>query len=93
MVHSAAVRLVLRGRVQGVNFRDFAMREAGVMGLTGYVRNMPDGSLEVTAEGRRSVVLHFIEELMSGPPGAKVIATDTEWLEPSGAYPDFSIRD
>jgi acylphosphatase len=79
--------------VQGVNFRDFARREAEHTGLTGFARNLPDGSLEVTVEGRRSLVLHFIEELMSGPPGAKVIATETEWLEPSGAYPDFGIRD
>ena len=92
MAHSTAVRLLLGGRVQGVNFRDFAQRQADLLGLAGYVRNTPDGSVEVVAEGRRSVVVHFIEELMTGPPGAKVISTETEWLEPSGAYPDFSIR-
>ena len=93
MAQTTAVRLTLRGRVHGVSFRDFAQRQAGHIGLVGYVRNVPDGTVEVVAEGRPSDLLHFIEELMEGPPQARGTAVDTEWLTPTGGFAEFSIRD
>ncbi len=92
MSKSAAVRLSFGGRVQGVNFREFTRREAVNFNVVGYVKNMPDGTLQVVAEGQRPDILHFIEVLMSGPPQAVVNTVDTQWIEPTGAYPDFSIR-
>jgi acylphosphatase len=91
MSKAAAVRLSFGGRVQGVNFRDFARREAANFNAVGYVKNMPDGTVRVVAEGQRPDLLHYIEVLMSGPPGAIVNSVDTEWLSPSGAYTDFRI--
>ncbi|XUX00070.1 MAG: acylphosphatase [Dehalogenimonas sp.] len=91
MSKKAAVRLSFGGRVQGVNFRDFTRREAADFKVVGYVKNMPDGTLEVVAEGQRPDLLHFIEVLMSGPPGAIVNTVDTQWIEPTGAYSDFRI--
>jgi acylphosphatase len=92
MSKSAAVRLSFGGRVQGVNFRDFTRREAANFNVVGYVKNMSDGTLQVVAEGQRPDILHFIEVLMSGPPQAVVNTVDTQWIEPTGSYPDFAIR-
>jgi acylphosphatase len=50
---SARLRAVVHGYVQGVGFRFFARREALMLGLRGYTRNLPDGSVEVVAEGQR----------------------------------------
>ena len=91
MSKAAAVRLSFGGRVQGVNFRDFTRREATNFNVVGYVKNMPDGTLQVVAEGQRPDILHFIEVLMSGPPNAVVNTVDTQWLDPSGAYTEFQI--
>lgn len=85
------MRLLFGGMVQGVGFRDFTRREAANFNVVGYVKNMPDGALEVVAEGQRPDILHFIEVLMSGPPGAVVNSVDTQWLEHSGIYSDFRI--
>jgi acylphosphatase len=92
MSKSAAVRLSFGGRVQGVNFREFTRREAVNFNVVGYVKNMPDGTLQVVAEGQRPDILHFIEVLMSGPSQAVVNTVDTQWIEPTASYPDFSIR-
>jgi acylphosphatase len=91
MPKAAAVRLSFGGRVQGVNFRDFTRREAANFGVVGSVKNMPDGTVLVVAEGQRPDLLHFIEVLMSGPPRAVVNSVDTQWLDPSGAYAEFQI--
>jgi acylphosphatase len=92
MPENASVRLTLRGRVQGVSFRDFTKRLADRLGLVGYVENMADGTVQAVAEGRRSSMGGFIEALMAGPPQARVSSVDTEWLPPTGAYADFSIH-
>jgi acylphosphatase len=88
----AAVRLIFGGRVQGVNFRDFTRRQAEEHHLVGCVRNLEDGTVQVIAEGQRPDILHFIEQLMSGPPHAVVNSVDTQWVKPSGDFTDFSIR-
>jgi acylphosphatase len=91
MSKAAAVQLLFGGRVQGVNFRDFTQREAANFKVVGYVKNMTDGTVQVVAEGQRPDLLHFIEVLMSGPPHAAVNSVETQWLEPTGSYIDFSI--
>ena len=58
----------VRGRVQGVGFRYFVMREAGYLGLDGYVANERDGSVRVVAEGQVSVLEELLERLREGPP-------------------------
>jgi acylphosphatase len=92
MEEQAALRAVVRGRVQGVGFRDFVWRRARFLGLTGYVRNLPDGrSLEVVAEGERGALEQLLEYLREGPRGARVDGLEVEWGQPSGRYPDFGI--
>lgn len=65
-------RYRVRGRVQGVGFRWFVMVEAGRLGLEGYVRNLPDGAVEVVARGTREAVKELEEALSRGPSMARV---------------------
>jgi acylphosphatase len=64
----------IEGDVQGVGFRDFAIREATARKLKGWVRNRTDGSLEAVASGPRTVVESFITACVKGPRGARVTA-------------------
>lgn len=93
MTDLASVQLIISGRVQGVNFRDFASGQARELGLTGYVRNLPDGKrVEVQAEGERSQLERLTTYLKAGPPRAIVGKIATNWSEYRGSYPNFSIR-
>lgn len=67
-----AVRLRILGRVQGVGFRWFTREEARELGLSGRVRNLPDGSVEVVAVGNRAALESLRERLREGPPGGRV---------------------
>lgn len=93
MADLASVRVIVYGYVQGVFFRAFTSRRATELGLTGYVRNLPDGeSVEVVAEGERRQLEQLIGYLKVGPPAAKVERVVTNWSEYSGGYSGFSIR-
>jgi acylphosphatase len=81
-----AVRLRLRGRVQGVGFRYFARGVARDLGLTGRVRNLPNGQVEIEVAGEREKVEELKAWMRQGPPGAAVTALDEE---PLAAAPDW----
>ncbi len=66
------LHLVVRGRVQGVGFRWFALETAESLGLTGWVRNREDGSVEAEAEGTTSALDEFEKRLRTGNPSARV---------------------
>lgn len=86
------LRAVIRGRVQAVGFRDFVYTRARFLGLTGYVRNLPDSrSLEVVAEGPRSDLEQLLEYLHHGPRMSRVDAIETEWGKASGDYDHFGV--
>jgi len=87
----ASVRAIVYGRVQGVFYRAFTSRQAKELGLTGYVRNLPDGGVEVQAYGERKQLEKLINTLMIGPPTAAVEKIVTDWPEYSGSYSDFDI--
>ncbi len=76
----SAVQAIIYGRVQGVFFRDFVARRAAELCLTGYVRNLPDGSVEVLAEGERKQLERLIGYLKVGPSVARVEKVVTSWL-------------
>jgi len=80
------------GSVQGVNFRYFVTREARNLRLTGYVRNLPDGAVEVEAEGDRNQLQILVEQLKVGPPGARVTGVETSWSSYSGQFTAFEVR-
>ncbi len=63
---------MVRGRVQGVGFRWWTRNVAGELGLAGWVRNVPDGTVEVVAEGEEGAVGSLAERLKEGPPPARV---------------------
>lgn len=89
---ATALRAVVRGRVQGVGFRDFVWRQAAFLGLVGYVRNGDDGrSLEVVAEGEREKLEQLLDCLREGPRGARVEDVDVRWGAASGRFTAFGI--
>lgn len=85
-------QISVRGIVQGVNFRWFAQRRADGLHLMGYVRNMPDGSVFVVAEGSRDELDALIEALRIGPSAAVVENVQVEWHAPSGEFDRFEVR-
>ncbi|MDD5307620.1 MAG: acylphosphatase [Deltaproteobacteria bacterium] len=89
---TAAFRAVVHGMVQGVGFRWGARAEADRLGLAGYVRNVPDGTVEVIAEGRRDALEAFVRWLGHGPELAGVDRVVVDWIEPPGAVPPFTVR-
>ncbi len=92
MSELASLQAIVYGHVQGVFFRAFASGQARELGLTGYVRNLPKGSVEVKAEGERSSLEELIDRLKTGPPGARVEKVATNWSEYTGNYSGFNIR-
>jgi len=89
----ASVQAIVYGYVQGVFFRAFVSRRATELGLTGYVRNLPNSeAVEVNAEGERKRLEELISHLKVGPPTARVERVVTNWSEYTGSYSEFSIR-
>ncbi len=84
-------RFVVRGLVQGVNFRSAAVAEATRLGLTGRVRNREDGALEAVAEGAGEALEDFARWLRRGPRLAEVESVERTELEGGGRYHDFAI--
>ena len=93
MTDLASIQATVYGRVQGVFFRAFVSEQATQLGLTGYVRNLPNGEVvEVHAEGGRKQLAELLSYLKVGPPGARVQKVVTSWSEYTGSYSRFSIR-
>jgi acylphosphatase len=89
---SAAIRASVRGRVQGVGFRDYVYMRARFLHVTGYVRNLSDGrSVEIVAEGRRSSLQRLLGHLQEGPRMCRVDEIAVDWTQPSAAYTDFDV--
>ena len=86
-----AMRARIRGRVQGVGFRDWTMRRADALGLRGWVRNRRDGSVEALFIGPRPAVERMIADCRGGPTMARVESIDTG-TEAVAAYDTFSFR-
>lgn len=77
-------RIKIKGIVQGVGFRWFTRRHASLLGVGGFVKNLPDGSVLVEAEGDTYAVESLIEKLKVGPSHAIVEALEIEDIEPKG---------
>ena len=84
-------KATIRGTVQGVNFRLYAKRQAVIFKVTGWVRNQPDGSVQVLAQGRRSTLHEFITLLREGPDMASVTDVDINWIPPGEIRSDFRV--
>ena len=86
-----ARRFVISGRVQGVGFRWFTREAAQREGVTGWVRNLPDGRVEAFVEGEAESVDRIERSLRQGPGGARVEDVFVDSQEPSDAFKDFAI--
>jgi acylphosphatase len=80
------------GRVQGVGFRYFAIAKAKERKISGWVRNLPDGSVEVLAHGTSPSLEQFMQDLKSGPIGSQVENSDFQWFLDEKTFSRFEIR-
>ena len=87
----AAVRLILHGKVQGVFYRDWTVSTARGLGLTGWVRNLPDDTVEARLEGEDAAIDRMIAAMQEGPPRARVDKIEREDVEPEG-FASFDRR-
>ena len=87
----ARLRAIVHGHVQGVWFRETTRRRGESLGLTGFARNLSDGTrVEVLAEGKRENLEALADFLRVGPPAARVDRVETEWSGYSGEYRAFT---
>jgi acylphosphatase len=87
----ARVRILITGLVQGVFFRREITDLARRLGLVGWVRNLPDGRVEATAEGEKSKITELIQFCHVGPAGAIVRYVEVEWSDFTGEFHNFKI--
>jgi len=94
MAESELIRLyaIVEGRVQGVGFRYFVEEWAVSLGVTGWVRNRWEGTVEVMAEADRSVLDKLLVALKRGPGAAYVCNIQEEWQPATGEFRDFRVR-
>lgn len=84
-------RCIVRGKVQGVRYRDYVQQAAGELALVGYVRNCADGTVEVRAHGTPDALKDFVEYLHEGSILSKVESVEVEWHTPRTTFDDFSV--
>jgi len=82
----------VEGRVQGVGFRAFVVRRARERHLRGWTRNLPDGAVEVVAEGPEDDLVALLADLRRGPPAASVTAVHEQWEPPRGEPSGFGVK-
>ena len=82
---------VVSGMVQMAGFRAFAHRAAATLRVDGFVRNLPDGDVEVVAEGEETLLQVLVDRLREGPRSARVTGVKVSWDSPAGEPPGFRI--
>ncbi len=80
------------GRVQGVGYRYYVVNAVSNNRIGGYVKNMPDGSVLVVAEGAKKQLEILIEELKLGPTASRVDKCCVQWQPYEGSFDDFQVR-
>ncbi len=85
------LHVVLAGTVQGVGFRNFTKKVADELGIKGWVKNNPDGTVEIMAEGDEKTLRKFLDIVEQGPPLAEVRGLRFEFLDEEGGFKDFEI--
>ena len=82
----------ITGRVQGVGFRNFTQMRARQLGVTGWVRNVQDGSVRLEAEGPRGALEDLLNAVRDGPRMARVEDVNTDWDDAAGEFEHFRVR-
>lgn len=85
------VQLLVSGRVQGVFYRMHCHKKACGLKLSGFVRNLPDGRVEVYAEGEEELLQELIDWCHDGPPAAEVDDVEVHWADGENRFQDFRI--
>jgi len=85
------LHLLIHGKVQGVFYRDFVKKTADSLELKGWVRNNPNETVEVVAEGEEEKLKKLLEKCKDGPAAAKVDDIGLEWRKATGEFDKFSI--
>lgn len=83
---------VIHGRVQGVGYRAFAIRTAQQIGLSGWVRNRYNGTVETVAEGDHAQLENYLKDLQRGPVSSNVTKIDEDWSPATMEFDQFKIR-
>jgi acylphosphatase len=89
---SHKLHAIIHGRVQGVGYRAFAIRSAQQIGLTGWVRNRYNGTVETVAEGDRTQLENYLKVLQRGPVSSNVTKIDKEWSAATMEFDQFKIK-
>ena len=84
------IHLIIHGKVQEVWYRASTEKKAQELGVTGWVKNLPDGTVEVLAQGERAQLEALKDWCYEGPPAAKVEKIDQKWGEPEEKFKEFS---
>lgn len=84
--------LFIKGRVQGVYYRAFTRDTANSLGLSGWVRNLPDGRVEAAFEGSRQIIEQAIKQCYTGPSGAHVEDIEIHWEDSDAKITGFQVR-
>ena len=87
-----ALKATVSGKVQGVWFRDFTRKEATKLNVVGWVKNMPDGTVYLEAEGEEEQLNHLEKWLHVGSPMSRVNRIEVEWTEPTDEYSTFEMK-
>jgi acylphosphatase len=90
--HPEQLHAIIQGGVQGVNFRSTTQAQGKRLGLAGWVRNRPDGAVEVLAQGSRPALDQLLEFLHKGPPLASVTSVQADWGAAEPALNRFDIQ-
>jgi acylphosphatase len=91
-MEKARVQVIISGYVQGVFFRASTRDMAETLGLTGWVRNLANGSVEAVFEGDREELKKGVQWCYKGPPGARVTKVQEKWHDFAGEFKDFEIK-
>ncbi len=86
------IEATVNGRVQGVSFRYYTRHKANQLGLTGWVANRWDGTVQVVAEGQQKTLDQFIAFLHQGSPSARVTQVNLKWVTATQEFDHFSVR-
>ena len=89
---NSRLHIMIEGRVHGVGFRYFVLENANALGLTGWVRNRYDQTVEVIAEGEREKLEKLLAAIRTGPRGSMVTEVKPHWQAAQGEFNRFSIK-
>lgn len=87
----SALKIIVSGKVQGVYYRAWTESVAVELGLTGWVRNLSTGQVEILAEGPEDKLRELADRCRRGPEGAQVLGLEEDHLDATGAFPEFVI--